>query len=441
MREIYVDEIFANGKMTKYVISIFLATFFAAACNGFTLKMYGVLVGNMMGDMGISPATAGMIGSVTFYGMFLGSITLGALSTKFGSKNCAMFAMCLTIISSVVMATTDSITVLIMFRALTGFGVAGFLPCNFSYVGEYMPVRYRPILISLSASGVPVGTIISSLVGVNFLAQVGWRGMFMMQTVLILPLILYFFYNPPSITYCMKKGWQDRLVKVTAKAHPEMYTPQEGDVMVATPVNTVKATLSMLFKNGLARNTILYWITYFFIMLYDYGLATWLPSILVAMNYNLTTGLLMLMVNSVGAIIGQFTISSICAKRRFFRIPLICAFAVSGGCLIPLMFSPPVAIVTILIFIAGLTNQGIVGTMNAYCTTNYPLPLRPMSIGSSLGFSRFGGSFGSMLGGWLLASAVASEMNFLVFACCAFAGLIFVSLIKDRTREFSAEAQ
>src|SRR4029434_9192734 len=91
----------------------------------------------------LSIATIATITSASFVGMFIGAMSVGALSDHIGSKRAWMLTTLWYSSMSLVNAIAWSVPSLFAARLLTGVGLSGMTVVAMTYIGEMFPSRVR----------------------------------------------------------------------------------------------------------------------------------------------------------------------------------------------------------------------------------------------------------------------------------------------------------
>ncbi|HEV2401272.1 MAG TPA: sugar porter family MFS transporter [Candidatus Sulfotelmatobacter sp.] len=170
----------------------------------FIAALGGVLYGY---DMGIIAAAAifvkrtfalstfleELVVSVVLIGAMIGAIVGGAVADRIGRRATLVWAAGIFIVGSLLAPLAPNVTILIIARAIIGFGI-GFTSVTAPvYVSELAPPQSRGMLIGLYQFALTVGIALADLVGYFLANQEAWRLMFglaVVPTVLFLAVIL-----------------------------------------------------------------------------------------------------------------------------------------------------------------------------------------------------------------------------------------------------------
>ena len=154
-----------------------------------------------------------------------------------------------------------------------------------------------------------------------------------------------------------------------------------------------------LFREGRGAVTILLWIVNFMNLLNLYFLASWLPTVVRDAGYSASTAVLAGTVLQVGGTIGTVGLAWLITRAGFMPV-LTISFALA--CVTIATIGQPgvsIAMLFVLIFIAGWCVVGGQPGINALAGTFYPTSLRSTGVGWGLGVGRAGAIVGPVVGG------------------------------------------
>ena len=189
-----------------------------------------------------TPAEIGWANSCALLGCFVGSMTAGALSDRFGRKKVLLLAACVFAFSSVLTGWAMSFASFIVWR-ISG-GVAIGLASNVSptYIAEISPAPWRGRLVSLNQLALVIGIAAAQVVNwaiaervsggstisaASWNAQMGWRWMFFAVTV---PAVLFLLLTPlipESPRWLSIKGKDVQALRVLSSIGGQRYADAE----------------------------------------------------------------------------------------------------------------------------------------------------------------------------------------------------------------------
>jgi AAHS family 4-hydroxybenzoate transporter-like MFS transporter len=157
-----------------------------------------------------------------------------------------------------------------------------------------------------------------------------------------------------------------------------------------------------LFRAGRAAGTIVLWCVNFMNILVVYSLANWLATVVGDAGYATRTAVLISTTLQVGGTLGTFACAWCIARCGFIPV-LATSFAVACVAIASIGTSlGSLALLGIMVFVAGWGSIGAQPGLNALSATFYPTYLRSTGVGWGLGFGRIGAIVGPIVGGELM---------------------------------------
>ncbi|WP_432001011.1 MFS transporter [Streptomyces sioyaensis] len=381
--------------------------------DGYDLIVYGTVLPQLLKEPGweLSKADAGLLGSLAFAGMLIGAVLAGTLADRFGRRRTILACTAWFSVLSALCALAPDPEAFGGLRLLAGIGLGGLVPSANALAAEYVGHRSRSVVSTLMMSGVPIGGCLAALLGIWVMPRFGWQAMFLIALcglLLVVPLCALFL--PESSSWLRAMGRHDEanrievdygLRTVADQTEPAQPGPSRPLRSLLRPPYT---TATVLFS--LATVTTLFaW----------YGLATWLPQLMMDSGYDLGSSLTFLLVLSLGAVGGSLLTAWAGARIG----PVITAVVAAGLAAIglgALLLHPSPGLAYCALVLAGVGTHGTQCLIIAAVANHYPARLRGSALGFALGFGRVGAVLAPQTGGWLLAAGLGVHSNFLVFS-------------------------
>lgn len=175
----------------KYVLIIAALSYFLS---GFSVSVISVALPNMARDFAISAVAQNWIAMVFFLAIAIFSLPFGKIAAKFGLKKTFYLGLILLIFGSFGASISNSVEILIAFRALQGLSIAILNVSTLAIVTEAMPVNERGKGIGLITAIAYVGLIAANIVGGFLTHNFGWRSVFLVVIpFLILTIFITYF--------------------------------------------------------------------------------------------------------------------------------------------------------------------------------------------------------------------------------------------------------
>jgi MFS transporter, AAHS family, 4-hydroxybenzoate transporter len=327
-------------------------------------------------------------------------------------------------------AQATSVEQLLALRFITGLGLGSIIPNATALIGEFSPTRRRITLMMAVSVAFTAGAGFGGLVSFQLIPRFGWRSVFYVGG--LVPLIVavaMFRWLPESLQFMAVRGKRPHEVRQWLR---RIDPRGVGDdvTYVATEEHRRGVPAIHLFRSGRTPVTLLLWVVNFMNTLIVYSLSNWVPTVVRNIGYTAREGVAVGTWLQVGGTIGTLVFAALIPRFGFIPV-LAISFAVGSLVLASIGWSLPIlALLTGTVFLAGWCSIGAQPGLNALSATFYPTYLRSTGIGWALGFARFGGVVGPLIGGALMARQWTAGELFLAAAAppiVACAGIIWLS--------------
>lgn len=381
-------------------------------------------------EWGLQPQQAGFLGTAIFLGMLAGAWFWGTISDYIGRKWGFQLTVLVDSVFGLLSALAPSFPALVILRALTGFGVGGTLPVDYSIFAEYLPKEKRGRYLVILESFWALGTIVAAALAWIIVPHVGWRWLLAISAV---PgLIIYFIrrYVPESPRYLLINGRKEE-----ARAVLEQVARENGaDVRIpalAPLTRTQRITVTALWRRPFARVTLMLWVVWFAISLGYYGVFIWLPRIFVQQGFTFLRSYQNVFIMALAQLPGYFSAAYL--VDRWGRKPTLGVYLILSG-----IFTYLFAVVTNLplILVAAVWMSfftlGAWGSLYAYTPEVYPTEVRTTGMGWASGMTRIAGAIAPTLGGYLLPISLTLALT--LYAVAFIVGGLAVLALGVETR-------
>jgi AAHS family benzoate transporter-like MFS transporter len=262
--------------------------------------------------------------------------------------------------------------------------------------------------------------------------------MFFVATVPVF-LIIWQYFLPESMSYYVKKGQKNKIGQVLSAANSN-FTPTPEDEYTFSGMNAGKSDVTALFRDGLAKNTILFWLIFIFNYIFTFGVLIWLPKLMTLQGWSLNFSLWFTLTWNAGFILGTpvfgWAQDKIGGKKTLVTITVCLAVLTSS-----LGLLANATVLSGILFLTGACQHSLMGVTGSYITQNYPLTCRAIGTTWAYGAGRIGGIVGPLIGGVLLTYDVSVPMNFVIFACVPLLSAFVVIFTTDRSRLSALDRQ
>ena len=142
-------------------------------------------------------------------------------------------------------------------------------------------------------------------------------------------------------------------------------------------------------------------------LLLVYGLNTWLPQLMAAAGYTVSTGLVLLLVLNVGAVVG-LVVAGILADKHGTKKIVLLWFGLSAVLLAVLSVKiQSELLLNAAVFVTGVFVFSSQVLVYAWVSQLFPARLRATALGFAAGVGRFGAIMGPAVTGTLVAAGIA----------------------------------
>lgn len=236
--------------------------------DAFDVMLYALVIAYVMGDLGMSKATAGLLNTLTLLASGIGGVLFGFLADRVGRVKALMLSILTYSICSFASGLATSVAMLAMFRFVLGLGMGGEWNTGATLVAETWPQELRAKAIALVQSSWAIGYALAALVAGIVLnpnvwpspelwQQYNWRAVFFVGIL------------PALVVLWIRKGVPES----------EMWKQHRGTDSAST-AGAPSARFSEIFSAPFRKSTIALLVLNFFGMFAWWGLFTWMPPYL-----------------------------------------------------------------------------------------------------------------------------------------------------------------
>ncbi|MFE6286313.1 MFS transporter [Streptomyces sp. NPDC057877] len=400
-----------------------LAVFF----DGMDVNIYGAVMPHLLDDpgLGFSPGTAGTVGSWTTFGMLIGALTAGTLTDWLGRKPLVTGSVVLFSLGSALCAVAPDATVFGAGRFLSGLGLGGLMPIGLAIVAEFAPPRRAALATGLMMTSYHAGGMAATGIGLAVAPDHGWRWVFwagVLPAVIAVPLVTRWLPESPGVL--LAKGRTEEANAVADRFGLDR--PGAAEAPEAGAKGRMTA-IGALFEPGTRLATPLLWIASFAGLLLVYGVSTWLPELMRASGYSLSSSVTFLMVINAGGIVGMLIAGRTADRFGPVRVSAIWFVLTAAGAFL-LRAQLPLGVAYTVVFLTGVWLFSAQVMVYAATSRVYAPGQRATGLGWVTGVGRTGAVVGPWLGGMVIAGGDAG-LGFTTFAVAAVLGAVAISLV------------
>ncbi|XAS72091.1 aromatic acid/H+ symport family MFS transporter [Micrococcaceae bacterium Sec5.1] len=385
----------------------------AMVLDGFDLVVLGTVIPTLIktGDIGFDAVGATFAATISLVGVGLGALFIAPLSDKFGRRKLLIACVAGFSLFTIGVAFAPNVAVFSILRLLAGLGLGACLPAALAYMNDYAPAGSAGKSTTRTMTGYHVGAVATAFLAI--LVVPNWRLMFIIGGIAGLALLPFLWAKlPESLPEAAP-------VKVdeTTKAAPGVVPSTGGKQKTGFRDLLQKPYPLVAVGIGLAS---------FMGLLLVYGLNTWLPQLMAAAGYTVSTGLTLLLVLNLGAVAG-LVLAGILADRHGTKKIVLLWFGLSAVFLAVLSVKiQSEFLLNAAVFVTGVFVFSSQVLVYAWVSQLFPPRLRGTALGFAAGVGRLGAIVGPAVTGTLVAANIAYPAGFYVFAA---AGLLAVTAL------------
>lgn len=348
--------------------------------------------------------TGGYYSSICFLGMFIGAIFAGRLADRFGRKKTIIVAMAVWGAAGFALVFSPNVYYLFAMRFILGLGLGGQFPVALSYLSEIVSTAERPKYMTLYQLMTPVGFAVAGVLTVLILPHFDWRGVYLAEALPALFIIGIIKVCPESPLWLEAKGRTKEANEICDKFEAEAIARH---VALPEPTHIVrtdqKSSFRDLFSKKYLKVTILCFFIWFISMFSDYGLTTWLTTILMEKGFDVVQSTGFVTIGILGGIPAWFFATW--SAKKFGRKK---TFLIAGLCTSIFGIAYGASSTLFVLIVTGVLYQ-FGKYLNAMMLALYTPELYETSIRTTgNGLATSWGRLGSILGPIILAGVMTS---------------------------------
>jgi benzoate transport len=415
-----------EGAMSRFQWMAVAICVMLVMLDGFDVLVMAFTASSVAAEWKLSGAELGTLFSAGLFGMAAGSLFVAPLADRIGRQ--LVILLCLLDIAAgmLLSALAQDATQLALLRALTGVGIGGMLASVSVITAEFSSLKWRSTCVGLQATGYPIGATIGGLIAAWLLEQYGWRSVFVfggLTTAVMIPVVLW--RLPESVDFLVARRPRRALEKLNRLLR-QMGRAELSQLPVRAAGQASQGNaVAGLFKNGLARPTLLIWGAFFLLMFSFYFALSWTPKLLVAAGLSAKQGVTGGVLLNLGGIVGGSLFGVLAVRMKLARLTAL-SLVLTAACMAGFgMVSGSLGLAFAAAFGIGLFIFAAMAGLYAFAPATYPAAVRTTGMGYAIGIGRLGAilaplSAGVLLdGGWQAPALYYAYALPLLAAMCA----------------------
>jgi MFS transporter, putative metabolite:H+ symporter len=378
------------------LVAISFAYFFEFA----DINTFAVSVPKLIKLWGVTINQVAYVTSLSFVGMFVGSLAAGWIADRWGRKKALVGTTLWFAIFSFASVFAWDVFSLGVMRVLTSAGLAAMTVVAVVYLNEMFPAsvrgKYQAYALVIGICGTPATNFIASLVVP--LSDWSWRLVYLWGSLGVLLLVLARFLKESPRWY-ESKGDDDKADAVLSEIEAQV-TAEKGPLPDPGPPVVVakqaKAPLSLLLQKRYLAPTILLSILWVTQTIGFFGYSSWAPTLLVKEGLSVEKSLFYVALSTIGAPLGCFLASLV--TDRFERRWCLVAFGATiaiCGLFYGLTFNP--IMIVVFGFLVNFFERGYTALAYAYSPEVFDTRARSLGTAVSYGLGRLSNAVGPLI--------------------------------------------
>ena len=362
-----------SEKLRK-ILTIFLC-FWVAFFEGFDLQAPGIAAKGIAASFALDQVQMGYVFSLGVFGMLFGAFFGGRIADYLGQKKVLMLSVAIFGVFMSLTAIAPSIEVLYAARFLTGLGLGAAMPTMISVVGDEATEANRGKLNSLMYCGLPVGAIFVAGLAM-LLPDIQWQTLFLiggLTPLALLPFMGFILKDQPKAAVAQKRSGE-----------------------------AVPGMVEVLFKQQQYKNTVPLWVGFFFTLMINYILISWLPNLLMEQGLERQQAFLVMLVFQVGAVIGTLGLGYLLDRLKLWQMAVI-IYSGLFVALVLLFTSTSIPLLILAGVMGGIFSTGGQSILYGISPIFYSGAGKVTGVGSAISLGRLGAMTGPLLTGKILA--------------------------------------
>ncbi|HXJ02555.1 MAG TPA: MFS transporter [Micropepsaceae bacterium] len=407
LHEVDVGELLENRRLGRFQVLTLALGSFTLFVDGLDFSAPNVAAQSIVSAFHIKAGDMGLVFGWGYFGMFIGSVLLGAIGDRYGRKTGVVLGVLAYSLPALLTVFATSLEGLAIWRFLAGIGIGGVVPNAIALLTETAPKRFRVSFVMIAFVGYSTGNAACAQIAAWFIPVFGWSIVFLVAGLAGLGLsLMLIFVLPESIPFLAVRRPDDpRLRRLMARAAPELQLLPETRLILCRPANEMKFSLKLLFTSYRRFATPLLWIAFFGESLTFMTLSSWLTSILEQAGLSQMQARLVFSAGAIAAIFAIVIFGRL-IDRFGPRAVVVCALSAVASIVYlgtPGLSPNVIVIVAILAYpCASATHQSLNGIVGGF----YPTIIRGNGVGYATGMGRVAAILGPVVAGYLIEAKV-----------------------------------
>ena len=400
--------------------------------DGIDNQLLGIVIPTLMREWGVPRSAFAPLVSLGYLGMMIGGAMAGVAGDRLGRRTALLGSVAVFGMMTLAAVTARAPAELGWLRLLAGIGLGGAMPNAAALVAEFVPLRQRPIAVTVTIVCVPLGATIAGLLGIRLLPVVGWRLLFLAGGIVPLAAAIILWRllpESPRFLARARSRWPELTRLLARMGH---HVDPQSTFIDSTERTVERASIRVLFGPDFRVDTLALWAAFFCCLLAVYSGFSWLTTLLSGAGFtpsSANSGITAFNLGGVaGALVGGIAIARVGSRTSMLAmagVAIVCALLLSRMSLSP---SASLVIIGWLTLLGAMIN-GVQTTMYALAAHVYPGPVRTTGVGTAVAFGRIGAILSGYAGSWAIGYR-GSASFFALIAAAMLATFVALAVVR-----------
>ncbi len=420
------------------LVAVSFAYFFEFA----DINSFAVTAPRLIKLWGVTVDQIAYITSLSFVGMFAGSVIAGWMADRWGRKTALnLTTLCFSVFSLAAVFSWNLVS-LGVFRVLTSAGLSAMTVVAVIYVSELFPAarrgKYQAYAIVIGICGTPVTNFVAS--AVVPLNDWSWRLVYLWGALGV----AYLFFVPrlkESPHWYESRGDHAAADAVLTAIEAQVAAEKGPLPTPAPPVDEPtpgRAPLRILLQRKYLLPTLLLVVLWVTQTIGFFGYSSWAPTLLAKHGFSVGKSVFYVALTTVGAPLGSYLAALVTDRfeRKWCLVGFGTIIALSG-LLYGLTFNP--VLIVVFGFLVNLFERGYTALGYAYSPELFDTRGRSLGTGISYGIGRLSNALGPLIIAALYKGSGYRSV-FLFIAGTWLLGALVLAVFGPRTRQVQVAA-
>ncbi|MFC9764318.1 MFS transporter [Rhodococcus jostii] len=416
------------------LVAVSFAYFFEFA----DINTFATTVPKLVRLWGVTVNQVAYVTSLSFVGMFFGSLIGGWIADRWGRKNALAITTLWFAVFSFASVFSWDILSLGVLRVLTSAGLSAMTVVAVIYVNEIYPAavrgKYQAYAIVIGICGTPVTNLVAA--GIVPLTDWSWRLVYLWGSLGIL-FLLFIRHLKESPRWYESKGQYEKadavLSQIESRVAAETGPLPDPAAPIAVATQQTKAPLRLLLQKRYLVPTVLLSVMWVTQTIGFFGYSSWAPTLLAQEGLSVEKSIFYVALTTVGAPLGCFLAAQVTdrVERKWCLVAFGVVIAICG-LFYGLTFNP--IMIVVFGFLVNFFERGYTAVAYAYSPELFDTRTRSLGTGVSYGLGRLSNAVGPLVIA-ALYTGTGYQSVFYFIAGSWLVGALALAFFGPRTRQ------